>query len=322
MSHRVPLATLALFALSACAAEVEGQGRLRVLLEAEETITQGLAPGEGEEDVRDGWSVQFDRYLVAIGGVRLRHATDVSRLRSAPASFVVDLTRVPESGSELWQLDSLEAGRWSFSYSIGVSKQTRRHSTVDASAFRDLVASKSSYRLVGSITKPDGVSCPPAGLSQVERVESVGSNAGGVRCYANPEVRFDLSLGVPVEVGPCERDGSEGVAIGDGTTTTAAVTIHGDHVFFNGFPESAEGGVVRLAQWFADSDLDVDGRVTREELAEIAVSDLWELDLERYQFGGSPLTPLASMLTYLEAQLATQGHFQGEGECAFAPALE
>ena len=36
---------------------------------------------------------------------------------------------------------------------------------------------------------------------------------------------------------------------------------------------------------------------------------------DRYQLGGSPITPLNDMYDYLSAQLKTQGHFQGEGEC-------
>ena len=70
----------------------------------------------------------------------------------------------------------------------------------------------------------------------------------------------------------------------------------------------------RLAQWLADSDLNLDGEVTREELEQIAPSDLPELD-DRYQLGGAPIPIDASMWGYVTAQLKTQGHFQGEGEC-------
>jgi hypothetical protein len=86
-------------------------------------------------------------------------------------------------------------------------------------------------------------------------------------------------------------------------------------LFFNGFPEAEESSVLRLAQWLADCDLDLDGRVTVDELGRIHPDELWELDPERYQLGGSPLTPLDTMLDYVTAQLKTQGHFQGEGEC-------
>ena len=74
---------------------------------------------------------------------------------------------------------------------------------------------------------------------------------------------------------------------------------------------------MRLAQWLADCDLDLDGTVTRTELEAIAPSDLSELDA-RYDLS-APFDdlPLDSMWNYLRAQLRTQGHFQGEGECPF-----
>jgi hypothetical protein len=294
-----------------------GQGSLRVLLEAESTITFGIAAGDGEEDIRDGWTVAFEHYVASLGAVSVRDSVD-GNTRTAPEVFVVDLTQVSESGTPLWELDELDAGRWAFGYFVGHDRDAKRHSSAERALFDEFIEAGKAYRLVGKVEKPDGVSCPPVSLAVVDGMENVGENGGGVPCYANPEIGFDLSLGVDVELGPCERDGGEGFAIGEKSTTTVAVTIHGDHVFFNGFPEGAEGGVMRLAQWFADSDLNVDGTVTREELDALAPSELWELDLERYQFGGSPITPLDTLGTYLEAQLATQGHFQGEGECAIA----
>jgi hypothetical protein len=73
---------------------------------------------------------------------------------------------------------------------------------------------------------------------------------------------------------------------------------------------------VRLAQWLADSDLNLDGSVTPQELQAIPPSVLSEIDA-RYQLGGSPITPLRSMWDYFRAQLETQGHMNGEGECPF-----
>jgi hypothetical protein len=76
------------------------------------------------------------------------------------------------------------------------------------------------------------------------------------------------------------------------------------------------GSDPRPAQWLADCDLNLDGTVTRAELEAIAPSDLGEID-SRYQLGGSPITPLDTMWDYVVAQLKTQGHMNGEGECPF-----
>jgi hypothetical protein len=142
-----------------------------------------------------------------------------------------------------------------------------------------------------------------------------GENAGGDTCYANAEISFDFGVSAETHFGPCEIDGVPGVSIAAGSTQTVAATIHGDHLFFNGFPEGDEGGIVRLAQWLADSDLDLDGSVTREELESISPAELAELDPALYDLGGSPISPVEDMWTYVRAQLKTQGHMDGEGEC-------
>jgi len=74
--------------------------------------------------------------------------------------------------------------------------------------------------------------------------------------------------------------------------------------------------VTRLAQWLADSDLNLDGTVTQVELESISPAQLPEIDA-RYQLGGSPITPLLDMYDFVIGQLKTQGHYQGEGECPF-----
>jgi hypothetical protein len=60
--------------------------------------------------------------------------------------------------------------------------------------------------------------------------------------------------------------------------------------------------------------------VTEDELRAISPSALSEID-SRFQLGAPPIAPLTNMWVYLTAQLKTQGHMNGEGECAFDPEL-
>ena len=47
------------------------------------------------------------------------------------------------------------------------------------------------------------------------------------------------------------------------SNSSVDITLHGDHIFFNGFPEE-EGNVVRLAQWLWDiQDVDSDDVLTQ-----------------------------------------------------------
>jgi hypothetical protein len=301
---------------AACSDDGAGQAKLAVRIDAEDVIVDGLPAGEDSVQVADGWQVDFDRYLVTVGKVELRLSTDHAVRSSAGDVFIVDLTRVPSGGLELWTLADLQAGRWEFHYRTPrAPANARRHRSVDTDVFERMVDERWTYWVSGSLRNADGRSCPPQSLATPQGAEPNGENLAGDDCYAAPVVQFDLGAAAETHFGPCEVDGLSGVAVTEGATQSVSITIHGDHLFFNGFPEGDEGSTRRLAQWLADCDLDLDGRVTTDELGQISPDVLAEFDT-RFALGGSPITPLDSMLTYVAAQLKTQGHYQGEGECA------
>lgn len=310
---------LALIATIACGDDgAEGTGDVSVLLEAEEALVEGLDPGDEGESIRDGWQVRFDKYIISIGAIDVHLASDERVRASAPEMFVVELKAIPPGGLPLWNLGGLRSGRWQFNFSSrGGADGTTRHDSVSAADFAQLQAGDFTHLIAGTLSKNGGQSCPPASLAAPPSGASPsGQNAGGDACYSNAELSFAIGINAEVTFGPCEIDGIPGFSVAAGSSGTVAATIHGDHLFFNGFPEGDEGGVMRLAQWLADSDLDLNGAVTEQELKAIAPSSLPELDT-RYQLGGSPIRPLDNMWTYIRAQLETQGHMDGEGECAF-----
>ncbi len=309
----VPFGTLLLGNL-ACGDDVDSaRGSLNVLLEAEDAVIDGLLPGDGTEDVRDGWSVTFDKYIVTIGEIGVQLSSDRHVAVAASELFTVDMTRVPAAGLRLWEIDELRAGRWEFNYALGSADRATRHRSVGSSDFDDMVDSGWTYYVEGTLTKQQGESCPPARLATPGDKQPNGNTSGENDCYATERISFVFGAQTEVSFGPCEIDGIPGFSVPAGGAQTVAATIHGDHLFFNGFPEGSEGGVDRRAQWLADCDLDLDGNVTLSELESIAPAQLPAL--ESYQLGGAPLEPV-NMYAYVRAQLLTQGHFQGEGECA------
>ena len=156
-------------------------------------------------------------------------------------------------------------------------------------------AEGSTYRIEGVMRRADGQACPPAAVGDRTGATPNGAvNSRGEPCYDHPEVRFRFESAAATSFGPCEVDGVPGFVMTADGTQTVALTIHGDHLFFNGFPE---------------------GAVTMDELGQLTPSDLAEIDT-RFQLGGSSLE-LHDMRDYIAAQLRTQGHFQGEGECPF-----
>lgn len=292
----------------------EAKGRIIVQLDAEDLIIEGLSSGSSPNQIQDGWSVQFDRYLVTLGGVVVRRAGESSRATD-PSQIVLDLSSLPTSGLELWSIEDLGEGRWDFFYeSQALTGGGTRHQSVNEADFDEMQSSGWTYLIEGQLTQEDGKSCPPSSLAEpgdaVPLMETEGENP----CYAVQTIRFRFGAQAATQYGPCEVDGLSGVSVTANQSRIASISIHGDHLFFNGFPEGDEGGIIRLAQWLADCDLNLDGEVTQTELEQISPDLLPELD-DRFQIGGAPISPLENMYEYVRAQLMTQGHFQGEGEC-------
>jgi len=319
---RQRLANLAGFALiawtaGACDATGTETGSVRVLLESEDVITSGIEAGDTPDSIRDGWSMRYSKFIVAIGHIEVHLATSERETAQASEIYAVDLTRLPATGVALWELADLAAGRWEFSFETpAAGPDTVADDNVEAQDFMTLVDEGLTYLIEGTLTNETGQSCPPRALAEPGEHEPNGNSSGGNPCYDAPEVEFAFGTAAQTLFGPCELDGVSGFSVTANARQTVAATLHGDHLFFNGFPEGGEGGVMRLAQWLADCDLNLDGRVTREELAAIHPSALPEID-DRFQLGGSPVTPIETMLDYLRGQLMTQGHMNGEGECAY-----
>ena len=83
-------------------------GSVQVFVEAEASITGGLAAGMGEEDIADGWSVMYDEFLVTVGNVRAARTDTMAALGDASA-FVMDLKqhagRQPGRGQRVLHAD-------------------------------------------------------------------------------------------------------------------------------------------------------------------------------------------------------------------------
>ena len=312
--HRIILP--ALLWVAACAETGAGAGDLTVIVEPEDTIVAGVDPGESAETIGDGWTVRFEKMVVAIWDIDLHLSTDEDVTEAAHEVFAIDLAGIPSSGVALWEMPGLRAGRWEIVWATpAADAATARADGVSADDLAAMQAEGWTYLVLATLSKPDGLSCPPPSLAAIPAgAVPIDTAADGRDCYAAPSVTIDFGAEADTVYGPCEIDGTPGLSIASGGTQTVALTIHGDHLFFNGFPEGTEGGTQRLAQWWADADLDLNGTVTREELQSISPSDMAEIDA-RYQLGGSPITPLGTMYDYVRAQLKTQGHFQGEGEC-------
>jgi hypothetical protein len=292
--------SLALLSLAPLACDAGGTGTVQVFVEAEDTIPEGLQPGDGAEDVVDGWTVKYDKFIVTVGDFRASRSEGDGDTLSAPTIYVVDLLNVPAGGVVLAEFEDVAAERWDqVGYSMPNATDEAVAAEGTAKADRDMmVAGGLSLYVAGEITKPDGESC---GFDDP------------VVCTPAPSVRFAWGLQAGTSFSDCAPPtGALGFAVPSGGTAQVKPTIHGDHWFFTNLTQGSEV-TERRAQWIADADLDLDGETTLEELGDLSATLLFTAE-RGYNLSGS-IIKIVTAYDYLEAQARTLGDFQGEGEC-------
>ncbi|HEY6877072.1 MAG TPA: hypothetical protein VI299_03595 [Polyangiales bacterium] len=263
-----------------CGDDVGGPGTLRVDLVAEVTITEGLKAGPDEEDTRD-YSVTYSKFLVAVGHVKLAR-TGSGAQRSDPSGYIADLRAIGTTGLTMTTFEDLPSGQWDqFGYETPVAAVGfQKLGPVSDADVQAMIDQQLTYWIEGTVQSPK-------------------------------PVNFVFKVPVGSQFSECERDGEPGVAVGEGRTTTAALTIHGDHVWFDTVVRGDEATVNRRTSWLVKSDKDGDGMVTSDDLKSVKAEDVFPTS-EGYNLSGASI---ATAYDFLRAQLASQGHLDGEGEC-------
>lgn len=267
----------------ACGDDGDGRGQLQVRVQAEASITEGLTAGSGEDDIDYG--VTFTKYLVAIGKVGLGRSGQGERRDDRV--FVVDMLKVGEQGLDLLELSDLQSGRWEqLSYETPIPAAGAVALTgVAAADLQVMIDNQYTYWIEGTVAGPQ------------------------------KPVTFSFQVGVPAVFSECQTNARPGVAIPDGGRGSVNLTLHGDHLFFNGFLSGSEAAIKRSSKWLTEPgvDRDGDGHVETKELRMLPAEQV----LPGVNTGGAPF-PINDALDFVRAQLATQGHVNGEGECTWA----
>jgi hypothetical protein len=270
-----------------------GNGNLSVLLEAEETIVDGLQSGTGEENILDGFDVEFNRYIASIGFVQMAQI-DGNNPQSSSVVGIADLTSLPTTLPQLTAFTGIATGQYTeFGFETPAPEaDVVNINSVPAEEVDAMVANGWSFVIEGTITQvSDGAT-----------------------------KSFLIEADVPTVYSACAVEGLEpGVNVS--ANSSVDLTLHGDHIFFNGFPEE-EGNVQRLAQWLWDVE-DTDGNDVLTRVDFEAATDVGSLFPSPpqgvYELTGGPITPINDAWDFIRAQLGTQGHIFGEGECEWSP---
>lgn len=293
----VPLALTALIILPACEL---GIGQVQVFVAAEDTIPEGLQPGDGEGQVRDGWTVRYDKFLTVVGDFSAARSDDPNDVLAGPDPLIVDLLNLPAGGLVIAEFSEVSAVRWDeVAYALPNAKPDTRAAEGTSAADREMMTRNGwSLYVAGEISKPGGQSCEPGDPSQ---------------CLAAPKIRFAWGLAAGTRFADCAPpSGGLGFTVPSSGTVQVKPTIHGDHWFVTTVTQGSEI-TERRAQWIADADLDRDGETTLAELQQVPAASLFTAELG-YNLSGA-IIPIVTAHDYLEAQARTLGDFQGEGLC-------
>ncbi len=264
----------------------EGEGALSLVVNGEETATEGI-PND-EVAFADGWTVEFDKYIVSFGNLTLRGAEGGLE---ADMVYVADLHR---GAPEVELFEALAAQRWdSFNFEIvPPTDEVINANGVDEADIQLMRDMGYNYWIEGRAQKGD-----------VELHFAWG--------LQNPTYNRDCTNGI---------DDTQGVVIRNSGTSTAEITIHTEHMFWTtlGIHESE----LRFDAIAAMAD--AEGEIPFDALEGQLLANLQDAEGNPLMDGsGNPVVydpasvalPADNLKEFILAATATQAHLNGAGLC-------
>jgi hypothetical protein len=265
----------------------DGYGGLGAIITAPGPGVSGLYPGEGPNNLEDGWSVDYQKLLVAVGTVTLR-GTDRGDVEFV-ANRVVDLQGLPPVGSSLGGVD-INSRPTAVDFTL--ERADDRFVPLEPYTSGDdaELMAKGGYAVYieGTIEKDDGRSCQP----------------GTSVCVDRPTIRFRWGIPADFVYEGCERDPSDG-------DQSVKLTFPALHWLRANFDPDDDSDLL-LAQWIANADLDGDGETTTAELQQIPAASLFT-QRRGYELSGTE-RPIATAYDFLREQVRAMG-LRSWGRC-------
>lgn len=270
-----------------------GDGNLTVVLDAEETIPEGIPSdpsGEEDEAIVDGYRAEFDRYIIAVGLVDMAQADGANRQQSSVVS-VADYVNLPTTLPTLDTFNGIPTGQYS---EFGFVTPVPDANVVNVNGVSDediqrMIDNDFTYIIEGRVIPDDG----------------------------GDPIEFLIEADVPSVYTDCDGSPEPGVSVG--ASSTASILMHGDHIFFNGFPAD-ESDINRRAAWMSlVDDVDQDGVLTKVDFEQaVDVGTLFPSPTYSGLNDG-PAGTINNAWDFVRSQLGTQGHLNGEFECEWGP---
>lgn len=271
-----------LFSLAACSSDdglgESGSGTARFTVYGEDFIERGI----GAEEFADGWSVTFEQFLLVLGDVSVKKSGGETGAMLAGAQL---FNLVMPGPHDVGTTGDIASGHWDdVGYTFSpIASDTSLHASATAADRAQMETSGSSVLVRGTATK------------------------GAVT------KTFGWAFGSAIAFSGCiaVEDGKEtpGFVLAAGGTEDVELTIHGDHFFYDDL--ASPDAVLRFdAIARADDEGDADGAVTLAELSAISLVSIAE-----GTYGTGSASNVNDLGAFVTAQVATLGHYRGEGHC-------
>lgn len=250
----------------------------------------GVVPGTSLNTIQDGWSIEYTKFLVSLGGVTFVGTRDGDIDLSA--NVVIDVQNLSEVGDLVGQV-AVTSPPSSIEFSLQPADAATFQALSPSTAEADLelmTAGGYTVYIEGAIEKKDGRSCSP-GVPKV--------------CVPASRITFRWGLSHSVRYLGC----------GTGADLSGPVSLIFPAVrwLYTRFYTDSAGPPPMRAQWIADADLDHDGETTLDELMKAPAAGLFTLD-QGYDLTGAS-TSIATAYDFLREQVRALGS-SSWGDCA------
>lgn len=285
--------------VAACTSEeTAGEGNLLIEAGGGSALQSGFPYTEGgvEYAFVDGWALQFTRYVVVIGDVRLTRPDSEEVVGSWDGPAIIDLKKNSGTNLEVVTIENLPAIRLDVEFEFQAATDVAENRNADADVVAEMVENGYSMWVEGDASK-DGES-----------------------------VHFLLRLFTPTHYYQCinGKDQTQGIAIEANKTTGVFIYAHALHLFWDTLAAGDED--LRFDSLAAVAGVDDDpSAVTETELANQDLTDLRDADGEIlrdtdgdrvfYNDGGILPPNSLTLKTFLEYAARYGVHFNGVGLC-------
>ena len=262
------------FLVAACSG---GTGKLTITTYGEDFIEKGIpaAKSAQEEGIVDGYSVKFDKFLIALSDITVKDKDDVVGAE-APTQSIFDMV---EAGPHaVVTFDAMDAQTW---HDIGVSVKP------------------ASNAVPGNADDIDVAHMNDHGYSVY--VSGTATSTGA------KTFRFGWGFATATRFDGCvDADDAPGAIVPNGGSVDVEMTIHGDHFFYDDL--QSPDTKLRFAA-MARADTNGDGDLTLDELEAVDINAI----PVPYGTGGD--SSVDNLRQFAEALTRTLVHYRGEGHC-------